>query len=357
MKLFTKLAVMFGISTVLPLVLMFLTFLGRSNYTTNIIILLGAGFALLSWVYSSILRPLDELRRATRKIKDGDLNFTLEAERNDEIGQLTQDFEEMRIRLKESQEGKMNSDRESKELINNIAHDLKTPITTIRGYAEGILDGVAQSPERLDKYIRTIYNKANDMTRLIDELTFYCKIDTNRIPYHFTKLYVRAYFDDCAEEIGLDMESKEIRFTYENDVDPTVSVIADPEQMKRVINNIVGNSAKYLDKKPGRVALHISDAGDFVQCDISDNGRGVAKKDLARIFERFYRTDVSRNSSIGGSGIGLSIVKKIIEDHGGRIWASGVEGEGLEIHFVLRKFVEPVHRQGNTEEKARRNSD
>ena len=348
MKLFTRLAVMFGISTVLPLVLMFMTFLGRSDYTTNIVILLGAGLVLLSWVYSSILRPLDELRRATRKIKDGDLNFTLEAERNDEIGQLTQDFEEMRIRLKESQEEKMNSDRESKELINNIAHDLKTPITAIRGYAEGILDGVARSPERMDKYIRTIYNKANDMARLIDELTFYSKIDTNRIPYNFTKLCVREYFDDCAEEIGLDMESKEIRFSYEDDVDPSVSVIADPEQMKRVINNIVGNSVKYLDKKPGRIGLKVSDAGDFIQCDITDNGRGVAKKDLTRIFERFYRTDASRNSSVGGSGIGLSIVKKIIEDHGGRIWASSVEGEGLEIHFVLRKYVEPLKQPKKT---------
>lgn len=333
---------MFCVSTVLPLVLMFLNATGRADYNTNIILLLGAGFVLLSWVYSSILRPLDELRRATKKIKDGDLNFTLEAERGDEIGQLTQDFEEMRIRLKESQEEKMNSDRESKELISNIAHDLKTPITAIKGYSEGILDGVASSPEKMEKYIRTIYNKANDMARLIDELTFYSKIDTNRIPYNFTKLSVKRYFDDCAEEIGLDMESKEIQFAYENTVDASVQVIADPEQMKKVINNIVGNSVKYLDKKPGRIVIRVTDLGDFVQCDISDNGRGVAKQDLSKIFERFYRTDASRNSSLGGSGIGLSIVRKIIEDHGGRIWASGVEGQGLEIHFMLRKFVEPA---------------
>ena len=344
---------MFCVSTVLPLVLMYLNATGRADFNTNIILLLGAGFVLLSWVYSSILRPLDDLRRATKKIKDGDLNFTLEADRGDEIGQLTQDFEEMRIRLKESQEEKMNSDRESKELISNIAHDLKTPITAIKGYSEGILDGVASSPEKMEKYIRTIYNKANDMARLIDELTFYSKIDTNRIPYHFTKLSVRDYFDDCAEEIGLDMESKEILFTYQDSVEPSVEVIADPEQMKKVINNIVGNSVKYLDKKPGHVTIRVTDVGDFVQCDITDNGRGVAKQDLSKIFERFYRTDASRNSSLGGSGIGLSIVKKIIEDHGGRIWASGVEGQGLEIHFLLRKYVEPAapHQPQQSEQK------
>ena len=129
-------------------------------------------------------------------------------EEDDEIGELCQDFEEMRIRLKENAEEKIQYDIESKELISNISHDLKTPITAIKGYVEGILDGVASSPEKLDKYIRTIYNKANDMDRLIDELTFYSKIDTNKIPYTFSKINVNSYFGDCAEEVGLDMESR-----------------------------------------------------------------------------------------------------------------------------------------------------
>ena len=340
MKLFTRLAVMFCISTVLPLVLMYLTLTGRTDFNTDIIILVGAGFVLLSWIYSSILRPLDDLRRATQKIKDGDLNFTLETDSDDEIGQLTEDFEEMRLRLKESQEEKMRSENESKELISNIAHDLKTPITAIQGYAEGLLDGVASSQEMMEKYVKTIYNKANDMARLIDELTYYSKIDTNRIPYNYKKLNVREYFDDCAEEIGLDMESRGIEFEYENRVADDTLVIADPEQLRKVINNIVGNSVKYLDKKPGHIAIKVTDIGDFIECDLSDNGCGVAKKDLTRIFERFYRTDQSRNSMRGGSGIGLSIVRKIIEDHGGRIWASSVENEGLTIHFLLRKYME-----------------
>ena len=340
MKLFTRLAVMFCISTVLSIVLMYLTLTGRTDFNTDIFILVGAGFVLLSWIYSSILRPLDELRHATQKIKDGDLDFTLESENDDEIGQLTEDFEEMRIRLKESQEEKMKSENESKELISNIAHDLKTPITAIQGYAEGILDGVASSPEMMEKYIRTIYNKANDMSRLIDELTYYSKIDTNKIPYNYKKLSVREYFDDCAEEIGLDMESRGIEFAYQNSVAEDVLVIADPEQLRKVINNIVGNSVKYLDKTPGHVSIHVSDIGDFIQCDISDNGCGVAKQDLTRIFERFFRTDASRNSLRGGSGIGLSIVKKIIEDHGGRIWANSKLGEGTTMCFVLRKYQE-----------------
>lgn len=308
----------------------------------GLVILIGVGVLLTLWLYRSILRPLGNLQEATKQIRDGNLDFTLEVESEDEIGQLCQDFEEMRIRLKESGEEKLQYDRESKELISNIAHDLKTPITAIKGYAEGIMDGVASSPQRLDKYIRTIYNKANDMDRLIDELTFYSKIDTNKIPYTFTKINVAQYFKDCVDEVGLDMEAKGIELGYFNYVDEDVVVIADAEQMKRVINNVIGNSVKYIDKKKGIINIRIKDVGDFIEVEIEDNGKGIAQKDLPNIFDRFYRADSSRNSSKGGSGIGLSIVRKIIEDHGGKIWATSKEGIGTEIHFVLRKYQEVI---------------
>ena len=290
-------------------------------FVAGVSILVITGVFMTMWIYRSILKPLGKLQEATMKIRDGNLDFTLEVENEDEIGKLCQDFEEMRIRLKESQEEKVQYDRENKELISNIAHDLKTPITAIKGYAEGIMDGVASSPERLDKYIRTIYNKANDMDRLIDELTFYSKIDSHKIPYTFSKINVASYFKD---------------------VDDSVVVIADAEQMKRVVNNIIGNSVKYLDKKKGIINIRIKDVGDFIEVEIEDNGKGIAPKDLPNIFERFFRADSSRNSAKGGSGIGLSIVKKIIEDHGGKIWATSKEGIGTEIHFVLRKYQEVV---------------
>lgn len=281
----------------------------------GITILVFAGIVLTYWVYRSILSPLNKLQEATKKIRDGNLEFTLDVDADDEIGQLCQDFEEMRIRLKENAEDKIQYDKDNKELISNISHDLKTPITAIKGYVEGILDGVASSPEKLDKYIRTIYNKSNDMDRLIDELTFYSKIDTNKIPYTFSKINVAQYFRDCVEEVGLDMEAR-VELGYFNYVDEDVVIIADAEQMKRVINNIISNSVKYLDKKKGIINIRIKDVGDFIQVEIEDNGKGIAAKDLPNIFDRFYRTDSSRNSAQGGSGIGLSIVRKIVEDHG-----------------------------------------
>lgn len=312
----------------------------KDLFVSALVILVFTSLSVGLWIYRSIATPLVKLRKATRNIKDGNLDFVLDVEGTDEFSELCRDFEEMRRRLKESAEEKIILDKENKELISNISHDLKTPITAIKGYVEGILDGVASSPEKLDRYIRTIYNKANDMDRLIDELTFYSKIDTNKIPYTFAKINVSQYFKDCLEEVGLDMEARGIELGYFNYADEDVMVIADAEQMKRVINNIISNSVKYLDKKKGIINIRIKDVGDFIQIEIEDNGKGIAAKDLPNIFDRFYRTDSSRNSSQGGSGIGLSIVRKIIEDHGGRIWATSKEGIGTEIHFVLRKYQE-----------------
>ena len=254
--------------------------------------------------------------------------------------ELCRSFEDMRQRLKDNAEEKIRDEKENRVLISNIAHDLKTPITAVKGYAEGIMDGVANTPEKLDKYIRTIYNKANEMDTLINELTLYAKIDTNRIPYNFAKINATEYFDDCIEEIGLDLESRKIGLAYYNYVDNDVLIIADPEQLRRVIHNIVGNSIKYMNKSQGMINIRVKDVGDFIQVEIEDNGRGISAVDLPYIFDRFYRADASRNSATGGSGIGLSIVKKIIEDHGGKIWATSKEDTGTVMYFVLRKYQE-----------------
>ena len=314
--------------------------MAKDMILTATIILVFTALSVGLWIYRSIAVPLVKLKKATKNIKEGNLDFVLEVEGNDEFSQLCQDFEEMRKRLKESTEEKILMDKENKERISNISHDLKTPITAVKGYVEGIMDGVADTPEKMDRYVRTIYNKTNEMDHLINELTFYSKIDTNRIPYTFSKLNVEDYFSDCAEELGLEMETRGIELVYANYVEKGVQVIADGEQIRRVIHNIVSNAIKYMEKPRGIIQLRVKDVGDFIQVEIEDNGKGIAAKDLPYIFDRFYRTDVSRNSSKGGSGIGLSIVKKIMEDHGGKVWATSRLGIGTIMYFVLRKYQE-----------------
>ena len=314
--------------------------MAKDLFISAFVILISVALVVGLWVYRSIAVPLVKLKKATQNIKEGNLDFVLDVEGKDEFSELCQDFEEMRRRLKESTEEKSLMEKENRELISNISHDLKTPITAVKGYSEGILDGVADTPEKQERYIRTIYNKANEMDRLLNELTLYSKIDTNRIPYNFKKINVADYFNDCIEEIGLDLETRGIGLTYFNYADENIVIIADPEQLMRVINNIVTNAIKYMDKQKGQINVRIKDVGDFIQVEIEDNGKGISARDLPYIFDRFYRTDSSRNSSTGGSGIGLSIVKKIIEDHGGKIWATSKEKTGTTMYFVIRKYQE-----------------
>lgn len=330
MGFYRKLAEMPGIEDAAKTVLVMFIF----------ILIFTAGI-LIAWTYGGIVARLKKLNKAVENIRDGNLDFKIDTSGEDEISELSQTFEEMRRRLKENAEEKIDAENEQRMLISNIAHDLKTPITAIKGYSEGILDGVADTPEKRDKYIKTIYNKANEMNTLINELTLYTNIDTNRIPYNFNKLNVRNYFDDCIEELELDLENQNIQLTYFNSVEEDVLMIADPEQLGRVIHNIIGNSVKYMKpQEPSFISVRVRDVGDFVQVEIEDNGRGIAAKDLPHIFDRFYRADASRNSATGGSGIGLSIVKKIIEDHGGKIWATSKEDMGTVMYLVLRKYQE-----------------
>ena len=309
-------------------------------FVSLLTILVFTAFLLTRWLESSIFTPISAINIAMNNIRDGNFTYTLSTGEEGEIGDLYRNYEDMRLRLKESADEKLEREKQNRELISNISHDLKTPITSIKGYVEGLIDGVANTPEKQEKYIRTIYNKANDMDHLIDELTLYSRFESDRIPYNFHRLNVADYFGDCVEEIGMDMEAKGIELNYTNLVSPQTKIIADPEQMKRVINNIVGNSVKYMDKEKGRIDIRILDEHDSVRIEIEDNGKGIGARDLPNIFDRFYRTDSSRNSSQGGSGIGLSIVRKIIEDHGGYIWATSREGEGTCMHFVIRKYVE-----------------
>ena len=162
-----------------------------------VLILIFTSIILTQWIKKGVFTPINQLNIAMQNIAEGNLEYRLASDEKGEIGELYRNYEDMRLRLKENAEEKIQHERENRELISNISHDLKTPITAIKGYVEGIIDGVADTPEKVDRYIKTIYNKANDMDKLINELTTYSGIDNNRIPYHFHKIAVGEYFRDC----------------------------------------------------------------------------------------------------------------------------------------------------------------
>ena len=290
------------------------------------------------WMKGMVIKPIRDIEAAAKRITRGDLNFTLVTQRTDEIGELCRDFEEMRRKLKASHDAQVYTEQQQKMFISNICHDLKTPMTSIQGYVEGIMDGVATTPEMQEKYIRIIHNKTNEMNLLINELTMYNKLDMDHIPYDFKEINLKKYLDDCAEELGDDLSTRGFDFTYEYGCSDDVTVKVDPVQFSKVIHNLIGNSVKYMDKEDKKIVLRVKDIGDSIMLEVEDNGAGIAEKDMPRICDRFYRGDSSRGKT-KGSGIGLSIVKKILEDHGGNIIATSKEGVGTTMHVILKKYV------------------
>ncbi len=312
------------------------------SFTVGVIIslvIVGIVAALLfTWLNDSIIRPLETLRSATRKIGEGNLNFRIKRDKNDEIGQLCNDFEEMRVHLKTQIDQKEQYEQDVREMISNVSHDLKTPLTAIKGYAEGMLDGVADSAEKQQKYLKTIMVKATDMTLLVDELSYYAKLDNNKLPYNFEKVNAVDYFRDCVDEYAIELEMKDFTVGFVSEIDPETLVTIDCEQIRRVMNNLIGNAVKYRNEDVhGEIRVKLTDSGDSVRISVIDNGIGISKEAQPHIFERFYRADKSRTSGRAGTGIGLAIVDKIVKEHKGRVFVKSELGNGTTISFTVKK--------------------
>ncbi len=286
-----------------------------------------------------ILAPLKKLQDAAGEISRGNLDYEVIEDGDQEIRALCKSFEQMRLKLKESVYTQMKYDDNRKMLVSSISHDLKTPITSIKGYVEGIFDGVANSPEKVDKYLHTIHSKAVQVDSMIDDLLLYSKLDLKQIPFNFEKTDVVKYFEYCIMENEPELEKSNIKLKFQNSLNKETHVMIDRERLRRVITNIIDNSKKYMNKNEGEILIILRETNKTVIIETSDNGAGIAKEDLPHIFDRFYRADAAR-SKMKGSGLGLAIAKQIIEGHGGLIWVRSVENEGTSIMMSLKKISE-----------------
>ncbi|MBN2900131.1 MAG: HAMP domain-containing histidine kinase, partial [Clostridia bacterium] len=297
-------------------------------------------FIFFKYTLRTVFGPLDRMKRAAIHIKDEEYDEALEYDGSDEVGEVFQAFDEMRLRIKETDEIRQQYEENRKELIANISHDLKTPITAINGYVQGILDGVANTDEKLHSYIETIAVYGRDMDTLIDDLSLLSKLDLDGILFQFESVRLVNYIKDCMEELNFDLEEKGIQTSLHVNIEKDALVSIDGAQIKRVMNNIIFNAVKHFDKEEARLEITVAESvrGAYYEIRIQDNGVGIPKEKIDNIFERFYRADESRNSETGGSGLGLSIARQIIKAHGGTIWADSEVGIGTTIGFTLPKL-------------------
>ena len=292
---------------------------------------------LVIFVLKSILDPLKKLQTATHELRDGNLDYQIDYKSENEIGQVCADFDEMRRRLKESVEQQQKYEENRMQLIAGISHDLGTPLTAIKGYASGILDGIADTDEKREKYVRVIYKTANDMDRMVSELSMLSKLNLDKIPFYFEKVNVAASLDSYANDIRNSLENGGVEFEYERTCPDDIYISIDIGQSKRVIRNLIQNCKKYKDtsKPENRAKLTVLYEDGNVEFVFEDNGIGVADSEYEKIFDSFYRSDKARSNAQSGSGLGLAITKQIVERHSATISADRSSLGGLAVKITI----------------------
>jgi signal transduction histidine kinase len=296
-------------------------------------------------VSRSIMRPLSRLEKMAIRIRDGDLSDfepgmgrkEPKARDSNEFDAVFRAFGEMRARLKDSLERQMAQEDNRRELIAAISHDLRTPLSAIKGYAEGLRDGVAATAEKRGDYLETLLSKTKELDRLIEDLFLFSRLELKDFPYDMRKADFGEYASDLLAELAPDFPSLAIEALPPPGPCPAKF---DPIRMGRVFSNIVQNAAAYAALGTGsRAALRVSIeiAEGSVRIRFSDDGPGIGNEELERVFERFRRLDPSRGKS--GAGLGLAIAKLIVEAHGGRIWAekSDMGGACIAIRLPLEE--------------------
>jgi len=305
-----------------------------------LVVIMGPLFYVLS---KDIIGPAKVLEEGVSAISAGNLNVAITSKSKNELGRVIQYFDAMRLKLKGSIDAQTRMEENRKELLSSISHDLKTPITAIKGYVEGIRDGVANTPEKLDRYLQVIYDKSLYLDALIDDLFLFSKLDLQKLPFNKQTILFSVFFDRLQSQLKMSLtdENQQLSIVLGEGLDSSahIAVQIDPRHMDRVFMNLLENCIKYADphKEGLKVQLVANRLNDNVQIDIADNGLGISKTHLAHIFERFYRVDEARTSQ-NGTGLGLAISKQIVEQHGGSLSASSVEGEGTTLSILLPVF-------------------
>lgn len=287
------------------------------------------------WISGSILKPLRLLSTGTKEIREGNLDTRMEYQKKDEFGQVCRDFEEMRNFLKESVEQRLRDEKKRRALITGISHDLRTPLTSISGYLDGLMDGIADTPDKRMRYLQAIKTRTGNLVSLVDSLSEYSRLD-NGFRYHMEAADFREFVEQYLETLKPDAEQNQIEivFLYGKETYP---VRIDREEFKRVFDNLFTNTVKYrtLEKSRVQISLERTLTGTDIELVYQDDGPGVPQESLEQIFDSFYRVDDARTQSEKGSGIGLAVVREIILGHSGSVQADNREGLAVIIHLPI----------------------
>jgi signal transduction histidine kinase len=271
---------------------------------------------------------------ATNEVRKGNYRLNLHCEQGNEIGKLTQSFDMMGKELEQSLLTREKLERERKELVANISHDIKTPIASIKAYSEGLRDGIADHPEMAKKYIDVILEKANSLTKLVNDLLEHSLQDLGNFKINLVECYSQQMLINIITPLQIQLSAQGCNLTIDGEI-PDVLIKADIMRLEQVIANIIQNAVKYT--KLGKIIFKAVIEDNCLLISIKDNGMGIPPEEIPFIFERFYRGEHAKNSKVDGSGLGLSICKYIVEQHGGNIFVESAVDKGSTFYFTIPK--------------------
>lgn len=279
-------------------------------------------------IKNRILVPVEALEKGVEEIADGNFNVEVKMEKPNEISNLINAFNNMAKKLKEDEKLKEAYEENRKDLIANISHDLKTPITSIQGYVEALLEPETLTEEKKANYLKIISNNTGYLNRLIDDLFLFSRLDIQKLDFHFVKTSIKPFLQDMMEEFNLDLSERNVSFEYRDELDKDYYTNIDARRFHQVIYNIISNAVKYGQSNSLVIRTRLYLQGDNFCIDIADNGPGIPQEKLQHIFERFYRVDTERTKDFSSTGLGLAIAKELIEAHDGHISVTSEVSKG-----------------------------
>ncbi|HIR12935.1 MAG TPA: HAMP domain-containing histidine kinase [Candidatus Choladousia intestinavium] len=319
----------------------------RNSFSTLLVAfcLMGMGgisaILLLASVFTKrmnrlVTEPLELLNQGAARIRDGNLREEISYQGEEEFERVCQTFNDMQRRILEAQEQRSRDERARIDMVTGISHDLRTPLTSIQGYIKGVLDHVADTPEKQELYLRTAFEATEEMNLLLQKLFEFSRMESGQVPFHKVPADLAEFTAAYTAQKEAVLEGEGLRFSLEREREVMPDILMDVEQFRRIFDNLLENSRKYAGADPLRIEIRIYTEGTDLILSWKDNGSGVPEEKLGRIFDKFYQCDEARAKK--GSGVGLYVVKYITEHHGGRVVAENGEGLKLIFHF-------PIYRQ------------
>jgi signal transduction histidine kinase len=326
---------------------------------TLVLIIVGSvtflNIMLSCWIVKNILKPLKQLSTCSELIREGRLDFELTSAKKDEMGEMIRGFDEMRRHLQTSVEERMEYEQYRKELINGISHDLRTPLTSIRGYVEGLRDGIADTAEKKKQYYEAIETSVKGLDDLVDNLTNFSRVEMGESHLEMAPLNVTEYLRGVIRSMRDEYRKDNVTFTARLP-EKAVMVLMDRREMDRVFRNLIDNTIKYRTKNSSVITIAAAETEHHkIEIRVGDDGPGVDDQDLRKIFTCFYRGNAARTFPSGGSGIGLAVVKQLVSQQGGTVYAQN--SHGLVIVMEMPIWQGEAHGKQESVNRGRRGPD